>query len=98
MAIIVNEEKSRTNLISLLGWLGILAAVGAAVYYIFFAAPELVIIAPSGNLGAIAPIASITIHPEDVINSPAFQALQAQIPPPSATGPALIGRTNPFLP
>lgn len=98
MAIIISEEKSKASLISLLGWLGILAVIGAAVYYIFFSAPELVIIAPSGNVGAIAPIAQIALHPEDVINSPAFQSLQTQVPLPSPTGPTPIGRSNPFLP
>lgn len=96
MAIIVEEEKKKTNAIGLLGWLGILIAVVVAAYYIFFAAPELVVIPPSGSLGEIAPIVSTNLNPSDVINSPAFQVLQSTIPPinPSSTA---SGRSNPFL-
>src|SRR5689334_6014013 len=98
MAIIVSEERnSGASLIRLVGWLGVLAIIGAAIYYIFFVTPDVVVIPPSGNLQNIAPIASITIHPEDVINSAAFQSLQESIPAPSPSGPVSVGRSNPFM-
>ena len=97
MAIIVSEEKNRSaSLVRLAGWFAVLATVGAAIYYIFFVTPDVVVIPPGGNLQSIAPIATITIHPEDVINSAAFQSLQTNIPPPSPSGPVSVGRSNPF--
>ena len=97
MAIIVTEEKNRTNMLRIVGWLGILAVIGASIYYIFFAAPELVIIAPSTSLSQIAPIAQINIHPEDVLNSAAFQSLSSPIAQPTPSGPVSVGRTSPFI-
>jgi len=96
MAIIVEEEKKRTNVVGLLGWIGIIVFVLVAAYYIFFAAPQLVAIQPSGSLGAIAPIANINLNPTDITNSPVFQSLQSTIPPinPSST---ISGRSNPFV-
>jgi hypothetical protein len=96
MAIIVEEEKKRTNIAGLLGWLGILIVIAVAVYYVFFAAPELVIIQPSGSLSSIAPIANISLNPTDITNSPSFQALHATIPPLNPAVPA-PGRSDPFL-
>lgn len=96
MAIIVEEEKKRTNIIGIAGWFAILVVMVVAVYYIFFAAPQLVIIAPSGTLGAIAPIATINLNPTDITNSPEFQALKATIPPINPAIPA-PGRSDPFL-
>lgn len=98
MAIIVEEEKNKVNLIRLGGWLVILVVFGAAIYYVFFAAPELVIIAPPPSFSMIAPITQVALHPEDVLNSPAFTALKT--PPfalPTPQGPAPVGRSNPFI-
>lgn len=98
MAIVVEEEQNKVNLMRLGGWLAILIAFGAAIYYIFFAAPELVVISPPASLTTITPIAQVALHPEDVLNSPSFTALKA--PPfalPSPAGPAPVGRPNPFI-
>jgi len=97
MAIIVEEDKGKSNIGKIVGALAILGIIGASVYYIFFAAPELVIIAPTGALSTIAPIAQVSLHPEDVINSASFQALKPGIPAPSSTGPGTVGRSNPFI-
>jgi len=40
-----------------------------------FAAPQVAVLPTTGSLSAIAPLASSTIQPQDVINSPAFQAI-----------------------
>ncbi len=77
MAIVVEEEQSRTDIVRLLGWLTVLCIIGAAVYYIFFAAPELVVIPTPTGFNTITPLAQMTIHPEDVLNSAAFQTLKA---------------------
>lgn len=98
MAIIVEEERNKTNYVRLLGWLGILVVFGATIYYIFFAAPELAIIQPTGNLNTIVPFASISLNPQEVVNSAAFQSLHPSVPHPTPSGPAGVGRTNPFIP
>ena len=98
MAIIVEEEKSSINLIRLVGWLVVLGVIAAAAYYIFFAAPGIVKVTPPASFESISPAAQFTLQPEDVLNSPAFQALKAPpFPLPTAQGPAQVGRTNPFL-
>jgi len=98
MAIIVEEEKSGVNLVRLIGWLGVLGVVAASIYYVFFAAPELVTIKPPENFANITPIATITLHPENVLNSQTFQALKSPpFPLPTGKGPAAVGRTNPFI-
>lgn len=96
MAILVEEEKSNSNLISLIGWAGLFIIVVVAAYYIFFAAPQLVIIPPSGGLSEIAPIANLNLNPGQVTSSTLFQSLQSPIPPLNPAVPA-PGRSNPFL-
>ena len=79
-------------------WVVFLLIIVAAAYYIFFAAPELVVIPPSGGgLDAIAPIATLSVHPQTVVQSPEFQSLQSTITPPTPQGPAGVGRPNPFI-
>ncbi len=97
MAIIVEEEQKKSNLFGVVGWLVFLAIAGAAVYYVFFAQPELVAIPASGTLGMIAPITQTSLHPETVVQSPAFQSLKSTITLPSPSGPAGVQRTDPFI-
>ncbi|HVM76729.1 MAG TPA: hypothetical protein VMU07_01080 [Candidatus Paceibacterota bacterium] len=99
MAIVIEEEKSRSNIVRIIGWLVILGVVGAAIYYIFFAQPQLAIIAPAGNLNAVAPIVESNIDPNQVLGSDAFKALKAApVPPvPTSTGNSPSGRPNPFI-
>jgi hypothetical protein len=98
MAIVIEEaQKDRTNLWRFLAWFGVFIVIAAAVYYIFFAAPELVVVTPSGNFNAIAPIANISLDPSSVLQNQAFQSLQSTVPPPSPSGPAAVGRSNPFI-
>lgn len=98
MAIIIEEERSKTNLVSLLGWSAIVIILLVATYYIFFAAPDLVNIAPPANFQNITPLAQISLAPEEVLTSPAFQALEPpSFPLPTPQGPAAVGRANPFI-
>lgn len=98
MAIIVEEEKNKVNLIRLGGWIIFFGVIIAAAYYIFFAAPELVIIPTPPSLTELTPIASLTLTPTDVLNSPDFTQLQTpSFPLPTAQGPASVGRPNPFI-
>ena len=99
MAIIIEEEKNRSGLFRMIGWLVAFCIVAASIYYIFFAAPQLAIIEPSGNLTAIAPILDNHIDPNQILQSPAFQALKPSPVPevPTSTGTTGGARTNPFI-
>lgn len=97
MAIVVEDEQKKSGLFGLIGWLVFLVIAGAAVYYVFFAQPELVVIPASGTIGTIAPITQTALHPETVVQGVAFQALKSTIALPSPSGPAAVGRPDPFI-
>jgi len=97
MAIVVEEGEKKTNILGIIGWLVFLGIAGAAVYYVFFAQPELVPILASSSLSTIAPIAQVSLHPDAVLQSPAFQALTSTVPLPTPQGPAPVKRANPFV-
>jgi hypothetical protein len=97
MAIVVEEGEKRTNILGVIGWVVFLGVAGAAIYYVFFAQPQLVVIPSSGSLSAIAPITQISLHPETVVQAPAFQALKSTITLPTPQGPAAVGRADPFI-
>lgn len=97
MAIIVEEEKKSSGILVFLGWLVIASMIIAAVYYVFFVIPPLAIILPSGNLQSISSVAQSNLDPQSVMGSGAFQSLKQYIVPPGASGPAGIGRLNPFI-
>lgn len=97
MAIIIEEEKNRANIMGIVGWLVFFAVIAAAIYYVFFAAPTSVITPPPANLASTAPISQITLHPEDVVNNKLFQSLKQYVSS-SSQPPAVIGRPNPFIP
>ena len=97
MAIIVEEEKSRSNLTTLVGWFVIIVVILATVYYIFFAAPSPAVVTPPTGFADITSITQIQFDPASVVNSPAFETLKRSIPEPTSTGPVAVGRTNPFI-
>jgi hypothetical protein len=97
MAIIIEEEKNRSNLGSLIGWFIILVIIASSIYYVFFAAPELVIITASDNLSAIAPIAQAPLQANDILQNPAFRALVSPTIPLVPTSTTSGGRPNPFI-
>lgn len=97
MAIIVEEGEKKTNLLGIIGWLVFLGIIAAAIYYVFFAQPQLVVVPSSGTVGTIAPITQDTINPSTVIQSPTFQALKSTVTLPTPQGPASVGRPNPFI-
>ena len=98
MAIIVEEEKSSIGLVRVAGWAVFVIVVCVATYYIFFAAPETVIIPPPADFQAISSVAQFTLQPTDVLQNPTFQTLKApSFPLPTPTGPAALGRPNPFV-
>jgi hypothetical protein len=98
MAIIVDEDKNKANIFRIFGWIGILIILGATVYYVFFSAPEIVVISPPASFQYVTPLASVTLHPLDVLNGAAYLSLKSTVPLPTPTGPVAVGRTDPFLP
>jgi len=97
MAIIIEEEKKSQGVISLLGWISVLIMLVAAAYYLFFTPPPVVIATTPSNLKVLVSIAGSNISPATVLQSPTFQSLKQNVAPPSPTGPAAIGRDNPFV-
>lgn len=98
MAIIVEEEKKGADYLRIFGWVAVIGVVGAAAYYLFFTAPELVIIQPPADFQVITPISQISLHPEDILNSPGYQSLKAPtFSLPTQQGPGAVGRSDPFI-
>lgn len=97
MAIVVEEGEKKTNLFGIIGWLVFLGIAGAAIYYVFFAQPQLVAIPSSGTLGTIAPITQTPVDPNTVLQNPSFQALKSSISLPTPQGPVSVGRPDPFI-
>ena len=98
MAIVIEEEKSRVSIAGIGGLVIFVAVVAAAVYYIFFAAPELVPVPLPQGYEDIAPAAGFNLNPENVLAKPPFTDLQMPaFPLPTPGGPAPVGRANPFV-
>lgn len=99
MAIVVEEGQRKSNIFAVVGWFVFLGIVAGAVYYIFFAQPEIVTIPASGSVSVIAPLTQNSLDPQSVIQSKAFQALKSTVTLPTPQGPASVGgRSNPFIP
>lgn len=97
MAIIVEEEKKKTNIIGIVGWIVFIGLTLAVIYYIFFASPTLVVIPPNGVLSTIAPIANANLNPQSVVGSTEFQSLRSTVTVPTPESPSGVGRSNPFI-
>jgi predicted transcriptional regulator len=97
MAIIIEEEKKKSHIFTVAGWLAFLAVAAVAVYYIFFSSPQAALLPSSGGLSAIAPLTQSAVQPQSVENSAALQALHTTITAPTSTGPTPKMRPNPFL-
>ena len=97
MAIVIEEEKKGGTLFAFLGWIVVLAMIGAAIYYIFFVEPPSAIILPTGTLKEVSSLPVTSVNPQDVMTNTEFQALRQYVPEPTSTGPAPKGRQDPFL-
>jgi hypothetical protein len=97
MAIIIEEEKPRSNLSNTVGIGVMVIVVATAAYYIFFAPATPAIVTPPASFGDITPITQLSLQPSSVTNNPEFQSLKEDVPQPLATGPTPLGRTNPFI-
>jgi len=97
MAIIVEEEKKQAAGWAIAGWLGIVVIVLAAVYYLFLAQTEIANVAPSSNISALTPLSKISVKPQDVTGMASFKVLNSPVPSVATSGPAAVGRVNPFV-
>jgi predicted permease len=97
MAIVIEEEKKANNILAFLGWIVVLVIIVAAIYYIFFIVPPSAIVLPSGTLQSVGSLPVAGVSPQDVVNNVEFQALQQYVAEPTSTGPAPLGRQNPFV-
>lgn len=98
MAIVLEGEKKSIDWGFILGILCIVGIIGVAIVYLFFVNPETVqLLTTSPNQQRLAEFSKLKLKPEEVLNSPAFQALRttATMPIPSE---GEVGKINLFLP
>ncbi|HVO28538.1 MAG TPA: hypothetical protein VMT81_00965 [Candidatus Paceibacterota bacterium] len=97
MAIVIEEEKKNSNIAPFIGWFVILGILAVAAYYIFLAPPPAAVVSPPPQLADITALTQIGSSQVNVVSSTQFQSLRQYITEPTSTGPAPIGRTNPFV-
>jgi hypothetical protein len=95
MAIVIEEEGNKTNIVGTVTWVVVLVIIVLTIYYVFFAQPQLVEVVAPANFKNIDPLANVTLNLEDVTGNRNFQNLKQYITPIS---PGNYGRSNPFLP
>lgn len=94
MAIIVEENRKRTNFLSVLTWLIVIGVIGFASYYIFFKKPEVVDIAIPTEFQDTTELSKIKLNRASIDNDTTFGTLKPYTTPPSESR---TGRTNPLL-
>lgn len=95
VAIVIEEQKNQTgNAVNIVLWLGFVALVAGAVYFLIFAAPELVSYIPPTGFTVTGDVAGVSLDPRTVLDDPQFKELRAYITIPESTD---FGRANPFL-
>jgi hypothetical protein len=97
MAIIIEEEKKTSGTLNMLGWLAMLAIVGAAIYYVFFVSPGTAIILPSASLNSIGSITQASLNARSIVSSTEFLSFEQYVATSSAFGSVPVGRANPFV-
>lgn len=97
MAIVIEEEGSKINILQVVIWISVLAVIGAAVYYVFFVNPESVVTIIGPEFKNINPLGKLNINPAEVLGAPPFNTLQSYITV-NEPDPANFGRKNPFAP
>ena len=94
MAIIIQEERNTSGVMSFLAWIVILGIIGGGIYYVFFKKPDLIEVVAPGSFQSTQEISKINLDAGRVVNDPHFQALRSHVTPRT---PATPGRANPFL-
>jgi hypothetical protein len=94
MAIVIEEEKSGTGLVSILLWLIVLACIVVGAYYVFFKRVDIIDIDQPSSFQETMQLSGVNLHPELVVSriqQPAFTSHSTIIPAKTN------GRSNPFL-
>lgn len=94
MAIVVEEEK-KTNWVTIITVVTVLAIVFIGGYYLFFKNPELIEVVAPDRLQQLNELSQAKFDPNAVVDSPVFKALR------DYTSPLVLpqaGRANPFQP
>jgi len=94
MAIVVEQEKRKSNLIVFIGWLAVMITIVVIIYYLFFQKPELIPITASTDFSLATRVSQIDINPSIVINDVKFSTRQPYV---SVPGIGEARRANPFL-
>jgi len=81
MAIIVEEEKRRTNWFSLILVISLAGMLVALIYYLFFAPTPLIEKVISQNMQSLKELSGIKLNAESLVNNPKFQILKQYINP-----------------
>jgi hypothetical protein len=97
MAIIVEEERAQSNFSNVIGWIIIALIAALAAYFVFFAPAPEGTFTPPAAFEVIAPVAQINFDPSTVTSNPNFQSLKQYVAEPTSTGPAPVGREDPFI-
>lgn len=95
MAIVIEEERPRSNPFTLIGWVVILIVIVVAVYYIFFKSPESIIQETPAGFRNTEQISKFSLDPKSIKSYPGFRSRIQYVAPPT---PQNVGRSNPFLP
>jgi len=96
MAIVIEEEKNKSGLITAIIWIIVLAIIVAAIYYLFFSQPQLIEVVVPTNLQNAQNISKININPDLLNSNPVFNQLKPYNIQSTSSG-TNIGRSNPFL-
>ncbi len=94
MAIVIEEQKTRSGFVTFLLWIVILGIIVGAAYYLFFSQPQLIEVVVPSNFQNAQSISKISVNPQIV--NPLLQNLKVLIPGAGGV-PANLGRQNPFL-
>lgn len=96
MAIIVQEEKTPINWLSVISWASVIGIVFISGYYLFFVQPPLVEFVLPIKLSETATLAKIKFDPSFLIESEIYKVLEKG-EYGQASVPSNLGRANPFL-
>ncbi len=97
MAIVVEEDRKKSPMLGVAGWLVFVVILAAAAYFMFFAPAPQVTLPLAGGLSAVAPLVQSPVQPQTVEADPVLGSLHSAISAPTSTGPAALNRPNPFL-
>lgn len=95
MAIVLEEEKKRTNWVAILTVAVIVIVLFVGSYFLFFKQPQLIEVVAPKSLQDLGKLSQLSFDPSGVINDPTLKLLRQY---GSNISPVTPGRSNPFQP